>query len=130
MARFLKRIKGKWVLARGLKCLRLKQLSRVGGDRRNISNGERKVCFSPGEGFVTRSVYDRYHLRAGERVPGSALLRSWIIRQFSSTLIVKLELTSLVRFIGEPWPPFTRPVMQHLANSGDSGEANDLSLVL
>jgi hypothetical protein len=57
------------------------------------------------------------------------LLRSWI-RQFSSTLIIKLELTSLVRFIGEPWPPFSRPVMQHLANSGDSGETNDLSLVL
>ena len=77
------RIKGKWVLARGLKCLRLKQFPRVGGDRRNISNGERKVCFSPGEGFVTTSVYDRYHLRAGERVPGPA-----IVEKLDSTILI------------------------------------------
>jgi len=70
-------------LARELKCLRLKQFPRVGGDRRNISNGERKVCFSPGEGFVTTSVYDRYHLRAGERVPGPA-----IVEKLDSTILI------------------------------------------
>jgi N-methylhydantoinase A len=45
--------------------------------------GERKVCFSPAEGFVPTSVYDRYQLRTDDKISGPA-----IVEELDSTMVI------------------------------------------
>jgi N-methylhydantoinase A len=62
---------------------RLKQLPRADRDRASMLKGERKVCFSPAEGFVPTSVYDRYQLRTDDKISGPA-----IVEELDSTMVI------------------------------------------
>jgi N-methylhydantoinase A len=62
---------------------KLKLLAHANGKVRNILKGERKVCFLVSEGFVATPIFDRYQLRADDRIAGPA-----IVEELDSTTVI------------------------------------------